>query len=439
MNKNCIIKVIPEKSFIDEVVDISISGLPKNQEVLIRAVSKNYYCINAGMSEQGENSVWESYGVFIADDKGSIDLRSATPVEGTYKKCNAMGLFYSMRIKELCKCRSIQKVEDVSERRNFTVELTVEIDNEIIASRKLIRMFCDETIKSETIIDDNLIARYFTSKKIEKRPAIIVVSGSDGRIEKAQAIAQVFAAKGYSALAVCYFGLDRTPSNLDRIPLEIIENAIDWLKHQATVDQNHIAIYGRSKGGELVLLAASLFPELTCVIANTPSCYVYEGLGNKMPSGHSSWTYRNSEVPYLKFSFSVLCQMMIKKMFGQKDLIKWMYNKIIKKGNSKAASIAVEKINGPILLLSSASDTIWPSLLHCERVIKRLAENNFNFKFKHVTYEKAGHMLTLPYQSISALNKCNGNLEGWQMACRDSWKQTIDFLDSWSMNDVNDR
>jgi hypothetical protein len=42
-------------------------------------------------------------------------------------------------------------------------------------------------------------------------------------------------------------------------------------------------------------------------------------------------------------------------------------------------------------------------------------------------------MITLPYQSISTLAKCDGNLEEWEMACKDSWDQTIDFLDKWSM------
>ena len=128
--------------------------------------------------------------------------------------------------------------------------------------------------------------------------------------------------------------------------------------------------------------------------------------------------------------------MIIKKLLGHKELINWMYNKIIDKGNSSQASIKVEKINGPILLLSSASDSIWPSLLHSETVIKRLTEKGFKFKSKHFTYEKAGHMLTLPYQSISTLDKCNGNLEEWEIACVDGWKQTIDFLSKWSRENI---
>lgn len=431
MKTNCSIKIVPEKSFIDETVDIKVSGLPKNQKVLIRAVSKDYYCINAGMVEQGKNSVWESYGIYITDDNGNVDLKNTAPIEGTYKNCNSMGLFYSMRIKELQKCTPPQKLYEVNENRSYNIFFTVEINNHVLAFQKHTRLFCDKNIKSETIVSKNLVARYFTSNEIKKRPAIIVVSGSDGRIEKAQAISEIFATRGYSALAVCYFGMEESSSYLNKISIEIIKNAINWLKMKDTVDESHIAIYGRSKGGELVLLAASLFKELNCVIANVPSCYVYEGLKNALPSHHSSWMYQNKEIPYLKFSIFLLIQVAIKKLVGQKNTMSWMYKNLIEKGNTNEAAIAVEKINGPILMLSSASDDIWPSLLHCEIVSKRLSKKRFKYNYKHCTYEKAGHMLTLPFQSIPSLQKCRGNLEPWAKACVDSWKETIEFLNKW--------
>lgn len=430
---NCYITGIPEESYIDETLDITIGGLPKNEKVLIRAVSSDYYCINAGMSEQGKDSVWESYAVFKPNSSGMVQLKSMVPIEGTYKSCDSMGLFYSMGIKEFHKHNFSTKLEEIPEKRNYHIDFTVEVNGQVIASKRHTRMFCDETVKSQSVSQNNLIARYFTPEKAEKRPAIIVVSGSEGRIEKAQAIAEVFASKGYSALAVCHFGLKGTNNNLDRIPLEIIENAIKWLKKQSTADPNCIGIFGRSKGGELAVLAASNFNEITCVIANTPSFYVYEGLINNRPSCHSSWTYQGKEFPCLSFSYSVIFKMLIKKIFGQKNLVTWMYQQIIQKGDADKASIPVEKINGPILLLSSASDAIWPSLLHCEKIEERLSKKVFPFEVKHFTYEKSGHMLTMPYQSISTLAKCNGNLEEWRRACEDSWKQTIEFLNKWSV------
>lgn len=60
--------------------------------------------------------------------------------------------------------------------------------------------------------------------------------------------------------------------------------------------------------------------------------------------------------------------------------------------------------------------------------------------FQILTYandhKKAGHMLTLPFQAISSLKKCNGNLEDWSKACVDSWKETIEFLNNWKTDKI---
>lgn len=125
---------------------------------------------------------------------------------------------------------------------------------------------------------------------------------------------------------------------------------------------------------------------------------------------------------------------MIKKLFTKKDPMEWLYPQVISKAKTDEADIAVERISGPILFLSSALDAIWTSLYHCETAIKRLREKSFPYPYKHFTYEKSGHMLTLLYQSIPSQKKCNGYLQEWEEACLDIWKQTTDFLGNWGMD-----
>jgi hypothetical protein len=62
------------------------------------------------------------------------------------------------------------------------------------------------------------------------------------------------------------------------------------------------------------------FYGITCVIANTPSCYVYEGLKNRMPSHKSSLTYESKAIPCPKFTFSILLKTMIKNYSPRKAL-----------------------------------------------------------------------------------------------------------------------
>ena len=437
MENNCTISIMPETSKVDEPVTIKISGLLKNERVLIRALSNDYYCINTSIFDVGNKAEWESYAVFVADESGTIDLENAKPVEGTYKEADKMGLFYSMTVKENYKTKIPIRLSDIGENRDYTMTFQVERNGRVIASKTNKRIYCDEIISSVDVVEDKLLGRYFTSKENIPKPAIIVLSGSDGRLEKAQAIAEIFAMHGYSALAVCYFGLEGTNKSLSCVELECVENAIDWLKKQSTVAKNKIGIYGRSKGGEMVLLAAFIFKDISCVIANTPSCYVYEGLkANKFPSKHSSWMYKRREIPYIKFSFSILIQTLVKMMIGNKEAMAWMYRKLIEDGNVYEAMIPVEKINGPILMASSLKDKIWPSKTHCEIIVELLRKAHFKHEYKHITYEKSGHMLTVPYQSIYPSNKYPDDIDGFAKANINCWNETINFIDKWSRQDI---
>ncbi|WPC40095.1 acyl-CoA thioesterase/bile acid-CoA:amino acid N-acyltransferase family protein [Clostridium sp. JS66] len=436
MKSNCTINIMPEVSKADESVNIEISGLLKNQKVIIRALSNDYYCINTSIFDVGDKAEWESYAVFTADENGNIDLENAKPIEGTYKNIDKMGLFYSMSVKKNQKANVPTSLNDIGENRNHTITFQVESNGAVIASKVHKRIYCNENIRSVNVIEDKLLARYFTSKDNTPRPAVIVLSGSDGRIEKAQAIAELFAMHGYSALAVAYFALEGTKESLSCIDLEYVENAINWLKKQATVIKNKIGIYGRSKGGEMVLLSASMFKDISCVIANTPSCYVYEGLKtNSFPSRHSSWMYKGKEFPYIKFSFSILVRTLIKMMLRDKKSVAWMYNKLVEKGNVDEAVIPVEKINGPILMISSLKDNIWPSKIHCEIIVELLRKAHFKYEYKHITYEKSGHMLTVPYQSIYPSDKYPEDIDSYAKANIDCWKETISFLDKWTKLD----
>ena len=94
------------------------------------------------------------------------------------------------------------------------------------------------------------------------RPALIIVSGSEGRIEKAQNIAQLLSSRGYICLAIAYFGLEGLPKHLKRIPLECLVEAKSYLRQYPQVDSERIGIYGRSKGAELVLAEESIFNDV---------------------------------------------------------------------------------------------------------------------------------------------------------------------------------
>jgi hypothetical protein len=102
--------------------------------------------------------------------------------------------------------------------------------------------------------------------------------------------------------------------------------------------------------------------------------------------------------------------------------------------------IPVEKINGPVLLISAKDDRLWPSFLMSNEIMQRLAEHHHPYPDKHLSYEGAGHLILqmIPYLPYTAqrdpvnitryMNYYGGTSAADASALADSWPQVISFL-----------
>lgn len=229
-----------------------------------------------------------------------------------------------------------------------------------------------------------------------REKVLIVMSGSDGGMALSRQEAEFYHQNGIPALSLGLFKTRQTPKELSRVPAEYVESAIQWLKQQGF---QKIGIDGTSKGSEMALLAASMFPDISCVIARVPSHFVSEGLSgsgkNKGPSGTSCWSYRGKELPYAPYrsrTFNIL-----NMLAREKELHIITFNR--DKDVTPETLIPIERIQGPVLLLSSMHDEVWPSFESASYMEKKLTESGFPFLHKHVAYEHISHaMLTkLPW------------------------------------------
>lgn len=91
------------------------------------------------------------------------------------------------------------------------------------------------------------------------------------------------------------------------------------------------------------------------------------------------------------------------------------------------AVIAVERINGAVLAISGTDDTLWPSSLMADRVMKRLADHHHPFPFEHLRYVEAGHAITRPYVATRGLPH-GGTAAGAARANEHSWVHGRAFL-----------
>jgi dienelactone hydrolase len=246
-------------------------------------------------------------------------------------------------------------------------------------------------ITDVTLSDAGFLGSFYSPQNNSDK-AVIVFTGSDGGLKRAQYLAELFAERGIAALALAYFkcrGLNRI---LRLIPLEYIERAAHWLKNNIHAEE--IALYGLSKGAEYALSAAARFPFIDSVVAVVPNYYVAECLGKGLScAGNSSWSYQGKPLPYLHLSMNrgaFITNSIIEKQLS----VKTFYVLSEKNGVPDEVIIPVEKSKARILLLSSEQDNMWPSKQAGEKIVERLKKNNYPYAYKHVSFEVASHILT---------------------------------------------
>ena len=214
----------------------------------------------------------------------------------------------------------------------------------------------------------------------EDQPLIVAFGGSEGgnvfASDQLKHERDKFLERGYAFLAVGYFGTKSTPASLDRISLNAIHDSIaSIIRRHARINGNEVALYGGSRGGELVLNLASRYKDYDAVVAIAPSNV---SLPTKFGWGAtSSWSFHNEEVPFLSSAST-----------GPGGEFFNMLSSMLEDDQAVSrAAIPVERIDGPILLLSARNDEVWPSTLMCDRMVERLKSRNFNYPVEHIALD----------------------------------------------------
>jgi dienelactone hydrolase len=320
------------------------------------------------------------------------------------------------------------------------VELTVsaQVAGTELPPQTIRRLAVAPGVEREPIARDGVQGTLFTPAEPGPRPALVVLSGSEGGGYEPSAAA--YAAMGYTTLALSFFGVEGLPAQLVEVPLETVERAIAWLSRHPRVKPDAIGIWGVSKGAELALLAASHIPQVRAVVAKSPSAVAFEGLSDDLGKHHrSSWTYRGEPVPFVPVTFTAG----IGASYGWSRLRHkpWsttpMYAHALEDAEAvRRAAIAVEDIGGPLLLTSGGHDGAWPSGPMSELIIERRRAHGHTDDV-HLHYAEAGHQIAAPYTptTISWFVVAGGMIEdlggtpaGNAAASADSWPRINAFL-----------
>ncbi|HEX5502286.1 MAG TPA: acyl-CoA thioester hydrolase/BAAT C-terminal domain-containing protein [Thermomicrobiales bacterium] len=202
-----------------------------------------------------------------------------------------------------------------------------------------------------------------------------------------------------------------------------------------------LALCGISRGAELALLLGATYPAVKAVVAYAPSGIVHRGLTAADRDGgpfQPAWTHRGAPVPFLTQGQSeplwdgppprepiALTPIFLRLLADEADVAR--------------ATIPVERIGGPVLLVSGRDDAMWPSALFGDWVMARLRAHRRPYPDRHLCYDEAGHQLGPPYAPTTLTNgprsaaevsyAYGGTAAGTAHACADSWPRVLQFLD----------
>lgn len=219
----------------------------------------------------------------------------------------------------------------------------------------------------------------------DSQPLLVGLGGSEGGNAWAsdhwKAQRDAYLAQGYALLAIGYFGMEGTPATLDRIALEGVHDAIAKAAADPRIDGRCIAVIGGSKGGELALTLASHYPDIKAVVAIVPPHAVFAGLTAALTT--SSFTWQGKQVPFVPVPWRTTPALLTGNLRRAFEIM------LEDGAAAERAAIAVEKINGPVLLVSATKDEFWPSTEMSERVVRRLEANRFAHHHQHVAVDGA--------------------------------------------------
>jgi dienelactone hydrolase len=415
--------VDPLQSLVDEPVSIRANGCPPGGQVTVRARLTD----DAGR-------VWESWAAFEADAAGSVDVASQRPLDGTYHDPDPIGLLWSLTLAP----GEEQRWSVGRTAAPMQITLTAEAAGAVSEAVQVERRVAAPAVTQVRVRDDGLVATFFQPGGAGPFPAVLVLGGSGGGLPERNAA--LLASRGIAALALAYFRAEHLPADLVEIPLEYFETAIRWLRRHPSVDASCLGVMGSSRGGELALLLGATFQEIRAVVGYVPSGVGHAGIasaGAETTAPRAAWTYRGAPIPFLSRPGGRL--QVPASPAGEPFALTPLFLQLLEDERAVAAAlIPVERINGPVLLISGQDDAMWPSPVLAEYAMTRLAQHRHPHAYTHLSYPGAGHMIGAPglpatfTASVHPLRRSlmayGGRPKDNAAACWDSWRRILTFF-----------
>ena len=422
-----VLTVSPADGLIDLPRQIVVAGLKPDELVSITARTR-----------RARGIVWDSQATFMADAQGTVDLTRDAPVGGDYAEVSPMGLLWAQYPVD---ASQDMFADDVMQ--PLVTELTAETSDGFRVRAELVQRFAGAGVTRREIRDAGLVGTVFTPAGPGPHPVVVVLNGSGGGINEPRGA--LYASHGYQAFALGYFKAPGLSPFITETPLEYLEAGLTWARRELAPRNGFVAVSGQSRGGELALLLGATSPDLvSAVIAYVPGAMVHgaQGAGDPSRGGWKGVTWTRGGVP-------------LPHLWQDNRAVHWhpwagdappnrhhsvFFEGLKDRALAERARIPVERIKGPVLLISGRDDRAWPSSLYSRMVVSTLRAHRHAHLVRHLDFDDAGHSINLPFVPTTQLSRehpvskvpftSGGTPSGNAKADDGSWRGVLDFLGS---------
>ena len=414
---------------LDDLIDVQriirIEGLAAGEKVTVTS-----------STPRSQQRTWHSQASFEADAQGVVDLSQQAPVSGSYQGVSSMGLIWSQE--PSVPSAAVVFPDNVLEALVTTIE--VQTQNQGLLKGTLIQRLAREGVQRIEVREEGLVGTLFLPEGEGPWPAVMILNGSGGGINEPRAA--LYASHGYMAFALAYFKAPGLSDYISNTPLEYFKQGLDWLRREHKPYKNFVALNGQSRGGELVLLLASLYPkDVSAVIAYVPGAVVHSGQNAADPAvGREgpAWLLNGQPITHVWQDNKTATWAPFDQGPAPHRHEKAILTALQDKEAVARARIQVEKIQAPIIMLSGTDDGSWPSSVYSQMVKDKLQEVGFAYDVQWVDTPDAGHSIIFPYVPTTQLtythpvskriSTSGGRADRNALSNEDSWNTIKPFL-----------
>jgi dienelactone hydrolase len=440
------LSVTPERALIDEPLDVRVTGVDPGQQVELLA--------EFPFRETGARG----RVTFEADEEGVVDPSEQAPVAGDYEGVRPMGLveFAHTGIEDVAPDTDASEATDGDTDRTFPLTITARVGGDAVATGTVERVLLPDGVERQRIDDADLVGDIYLPAGDGPHPGVVFFGGSEGGVSDG-VHPRLLAAKGYAVLMPACFqppeaaygsdsdddrNWDLLPEEAAGIPLEYVDRAVEWFAGHDGVRAAPLGTVGASIGADLALVTATRHAEVETAVAYAPGGVIMEGISDERGPADALVTEHGESLPHIKYrSFRQFLSLFWYRLRGKPvELAGWWSEGLddATEEEIRAATVPVEEVGGPVMLLSGGDDRLRDAERFGDLVMEYVRELDADLPVEHHVYDDAGHSLGVPYLPCRGRERTpfflglemalGGTPEGYAQADTDAWPRVLDTL-----------